>query len=456
MKPVVIIGAGVSGLAAAYYLSRAGIPFTLIEAEKRLGGVIRTDRVSGCLIEAGPDSWIARKPWALNLVRDLGMENQVIGSNDDRRKTYIVRRGELIPVPQGMQLTAPTRLLPVAASRLFGIKTKLLMGLEWFRRPAKHPDRSVAEFVRDHFGEEWNEYLAQPMLAGVYGGSPEQLSADCVLPTFVEYERRHGSITRGVLKNRRTEAQGALFLTLKGGLGTLVDALQKAVITANCCVSGRVLGIDREGGKWRVRLEDGAIEAEHIVAAVPAHEAARLVRGASGALAEALGSIPYNSSIVSGLVYRRPGFDHPLNGFGMLIPRTEKRALAACTWVETKFDHRTSHDATLLRAFLTGAQADKLMNADDDAIQAATHAELACLMRYRARPIAHRVHRWPQAMALYTVGHGSRLAKINALLKRLRGLHLGGNGYDGVGISDCIRRSQAIAAAIAGHRRRSP
>ncbi len=450
MKPVVIIGGGISGLAAAYYLGRAGIPSVLVEAEARLGGVIRTDRVSGCLVEAGPDSWLARKPWALDLARELGLENQVIGSNDDRRKTYIARRGELIPVPEGMQLLAPAKPAAVVASRLFGIGTKLRLGLEWFRRPAHHPDRSVAEFVRDHFGEEWNEYIAQPLLAGVYGGAPEQLSVDCVLPAFVEYERRYGSIVRGALKNRPAKAEGPLFLTLKDGLGTLVDALQRAVAPASRFARGRVVQIERAGGGWKVGLEDGAIEAGHVVAAVPAHEAAKLLRRACGELAQALDGIPYNSSIVAGLVYRRRGFDHPLNGFGMLIPRAERRSPAACTWVETKFDHRASDEATLLRAFFTGAAADELLNAADETVQATAHAELISLMRYRARPIACRIARLPQSMALYVVGHGARLARIGELLQRLPGLHLGGNGYDGVGIPDCIRRSRAIAAAIAG------
>ncbi len=450
MKPVAIIGGGISGLAAAYYLGREGIPFLLIEAEPRLGGVIRSERANGCLVEAGPDSWLARKPQALELARELGLENQVIGSNDDRRKTYVARRGELLPIPRGMQLLAPAKLLPAAFSRLFGIRTKLRMGLEWFRRPAQLPERSVAEFVREHFGDEWNERLAQPLLAGVYGGAPEQLSADCVLPALVDYERRYGSIARGALKNRSTKTEKPLFLTLKDGLGALAASLERAAAPRGRFIRGRALQVERSGGGWRVLLEDGgAIEAEHVAAAVPARAAAGLLQRASGELAEALDGIPYNSSVVCGLIYRRRGFERPLDGFGLLIPRAEKLATAACTWVETKFDHRTSAEATLLRAFFTGAPADELMNASDEEIQATAHRELSALMRYSARPVAYRVARWPQSMALYTVGHGARVARIDGLLKNLPGLHLGGNGYDGVGIPDCIRRSRAIASAIA-------
>lgn len=450
MTRVAIIGGGISGLSAAYYLSRAGIPFTLFEAEARLGGVIRTDHAAGCLVEAGPDSWIAQKPAALELVRELGLEDQVIGSNDDRRKTYIVRRRKLIPIPEGMQLLAPTRLMPVLKSRLFGLRTKIRMGLELLRRPAQHSERTVAEFVRDHFGDELNEYLAQPMLAGVYGGSPEQLSVDSVLPMFVEYERRYGSLARGALKKIRPSSSGSLFLTLMGGLETLVSTLEKSITPSGTIVLRPVLQISRDADHWTLKFDGGDFEAEHVVTALPASTTAELLASTSGEISELLAAIPYSSSITSGLVYRRPEFDHPLDGFGMLIPRAENRLLAACTWVERKFDHRTSGDTTLLRAFFAGETADSLMNESDDAIEASTHAELSELMRFASKPVDRRVNRWPKKMALYAVGHGARLAKINELAKCLPGLHLGGNGYDGIGIPDCIRRSKAIAATIAG------
>ncbi len=450
MKPVAIIGGGISGLSAAYYLSQAGVPFTLFEAGSRLGGVVRTDHTAGCLIEAGPDSWIAQKPAALDLVRELALESELIGSNDHLRKTYIVRRGELIPIPDGMQFLAPTKLMPVLTSRLFGLRTKLRMGLDLLRRPVEHSERTVAEFVRDHFGDELNEYLAQPMLAGVYGGSPEQLSVDSVLPMFVEYERRFGSISRAAITKKRAGSSGSLFLTLRAGLGSLVQALEKAVEGSGKIVFERVHQISRQADHWTLKLEHGNFEAEHVVAAMPANSTATLLRSSSSEVSDLLAAIPYSSSITSGLVYRRPEFDHSLDGFGVLIPRKENRALAACTWVERKFDHRTAGGATLMRAFFAGDAADNLMGASDQAIETTTHTELSELMRFDAKPVDYRVNRWPKAMALYTVGHGTRLAKIKELTKRLPGLHLGGNGYDGIGIPDCIRRSKAIAASISG------
>jgi oxygen-dependent protoporphyrinogen oxidase len=347
-----------------------------------------------------------------------------------------------------MQLLAPTKLLPILTTRLFGVQTKIRMGLEWFRRPLENPERSVAEFVRDHFGDELNEYLAQPMLLGVYGGSPEQLSADCVLPMFVAYERQYGSIARGALKKKRESAAGSLFMTLKGGLETLVEALESEIESSGEVLKKQVRQVARESDGWKLTLDDGEYRAEHVVAAVPAHEAARLLRLESPELAETLASIPYSSSITAGLVYERPDFEHPLDGFGMLIPRSEGLTLAACTWVETKFDHRVSGRSTLLRAFVAADNADKLMAAPDDEIKATTHAELSALMGFDANPIEYRVNRWRNAMALYTVGHATKVEKIEQLRSRLPGLHLGGNGYDGIGIPDCVRRGKSIADSI--------
>jgi oxygen-dependent protoporphyrinogen oxidase len=204
MTPVVVIGGGISGLSTAYYLWKASIRCTLIERQSRLGGVIATERVGDCLLEAGPDSFLAAKPWAMDLIRELGLASEVIGSNDHRRVTYVLRRGRLIPLPDGLMLMVPTRIRPMVTTRLLGVPTKLRMGLEWFRFPPPRPvaDRSVADFVLDHYGAETVAYLAEPLLAGVFGGDVRELSAPSVLPRLVELEEKYGSLTRGVLMSR--------------------------------------------------------------------------------------------------------------------------------------------------------------------------------------------------------------------------------------------------------------
>lgn len=448
MKQVAIVGGGISGLAAAYYLQRFGIGCKLYEPQERLGGTIRTDRVAGCLVEGGADSWLAEKTWFRELLRDLGLDDQVIGSNDERRRTYMARRGRLVPLPEGLGLLAPTKTWALVSSPLFGTGTKLRFMLEWLYRPARRADRSVAEFVRDHFGKKAVEYLAQPMMAGVYGAPAESLSAERVLPRLVEYERRYGSIQRGAKRDRAGRSDGPSFLTLREGMGSLVETLGQRIAKSCEVVRSRVVQLRRDPDNWFLRLEDGSAVAEHVVVATPAHEAARLLAQTAPELADLLGRVGYTSSIVVGLVYDAEGFGHPLDGFGLLAPRAEQRSVAACTWVNTKFDGRTPPDRVLLRAFLTGEAAEQAAGISDESILGQTDADLRAWMRFRARPTGRYVQRWDRAMPQYGVGHSDCLKEIEEQLWYLPRLHLAGNGYEGLGIPDCVRRSEAIAEAI--------
>ena len=452
MSRVAIVGGGVSGLSAAYYLGRHGIPCTLIEREQRLGGTIRTERFGDCLVEAGPDSWLAEKAWMLDLVREIGLGGQVIGSNDKRRRTYIVRRGRPVPLPDSMRLLAPSRPWQAATSRLFGLRSKARMASEWFHRPSTRPDRSVAEFVEDHFGREAVEYLAQPMLAGVYGSPPENLSADSVIPRFVEYEREYGSLLRGTWKGRHLHSKGAQFLTLQEGMQSLTDALRRHLPRTCKAVTDEVLAVKPSAAGWLVRARSGAWVASDVIIATPACEAGRLLAAVDPVLAERLGNIVYTSSVVVALVYPQQGFGHALDGFGLLIPRAEGGTLAACTWMNTKFTGRAGAGRVLLRAFLGGEAAQAALEASDESVLARADAELRQWMGFRGAPLASRAYRWPAAMPQYAVGHATRVGQIREGLLRYPGLHLAGNGYAGLGIPDCVRRSFDIASAIAGTR----
>lgn len=452
MLPVAIIGGGISGLATAHHLAKAGIPSTIIDEQRRLGGVIRTDIVQGCVLEAGPDSFLAAKPWALDLIRELGLADEVIPSNDRRRVTYVVRRGRLVPLPEGLMLMAPTRVLPVVTSRLLGWGTKIRMGLEWLRKPQDGlPERTVAEFIGSHYGDEAVSYLAEPLLAGVYGGDPAQLSANAVLPRFVEMESRYGSLTRGALALRQAAQNPApLFQTLKGGLGAIIEALAKSIRPHAGVAYHEVTSIERREGGYLVRMPGAWLETSHVVLACPAHRAAAILRGLDESLATLLDSIPYTSSMTVALIYDRAELRHPLDGFGFLVPKRERRGLVACTWVNTKFDHRAPAGRAVLRCFLGGAGEGGSLSQSDETILDGVLEELRRLMGIRARPLEWRIARWPASMAQYTLGHARRVEEIAARIRTHSGIHLVGNAYYGIGIPDCARMGKEVAARIVG------
>ncbi len=449
MRPVLIIGGGVSGLSAAYYLRQAGVAPSIVEKQPRLGGVISTSVVDGCVIEGGPDSFLSAKPAAMDLIREVGLESEVIGSNDHLRVTYIKRDGRLVPLPDGLMMMVPTKIWPVAVSSLLGWGTKVRMGLEYFRQPAvtAGADRSVAEFVADHYGQEAVDYLAEPLLSGVYGGSPAELSVASVLPRFVEMEAKYGSLTRGVLAAPKpTAGSGTLFRTMKRGLQQLTDAVERAA--APEFLRGEVETIEPDGETWRVRVNGEWIGAARVIVACPAHAAAGVVAGIDGELARALGGIVYSSSMTVALGYRRDKLGHSQNGFGFLIPKRERKRMIACTWVGTKFSHRVPDTHALLRCFLGGSEDAAILSESDEAVTAIVRGELHEIMGVTAEPEFARISRWPRSMAQYTVGHAKRLAIIEGRTRVHKGLELIGNAYTGIGIPDCIKMGKDAARRV--------
>ncbi len=443
MPRVVIVGGGISGLSTAFYLAKSGIRPTLIEREPRPGGVIRTEKVEGCLVEGGPEAFLSAKPWAMELIGELGLTAEVIGSNDGLRATYVVRNGRLVRLPEGLIIMAPTRAWPVLSTRLLSWTAKLRMALELLRRHQAEGgrDRSVAEFIREHYGQEAIDYLTEPLLAGVYGGEPEQMSAQSVLPRLVELERKYGSITRGVMAEReQASSTQPVFRTLKGGMGQLIDAI--AARNPADLLQGRVEILERSGAGYRMRVSGEWMEADVVVLACPAHEAARIIGGLHAELGGLLETIPYTSSMTVALGYARSAVAHPLNGFGFLVPARERTGVVACTWVGTKFSFRVPDHMALIRCFF------KSVDLSDAAAVIAAREDLRRLMGIVAEPAFTRISRWPLSMAQYTVGHQERISKIENCLTELPGVHLAGNAYYGIGIPDCVRLGKQVAEKI--------
>lgn len=445
--PSIIIGGGISGLAAAYYLAKQGRRSILLEPN-RLGGVIQTKTLAGCVLEEGPDSFLSAKPEALELIRELGLESEVIGSNDHQRATWIYRDGKMIPLPDGLMMMVPTKVMPLAASPLLSWPAKIKMGLEFFRRPgAAQPDRSVGEFIEDHYGREAVEYLAEPLLSGVYGGDPYKLSVQSVLPRFADMEAKFGSLTKGTLAGiakAPKSSGGTLFRTLKRGLGSLVDALEKAI--SPYCQIVRENAIRIESG-YRVTTPTQSFTSPHLIIATPTWAAAELLADFDSALAALLRGINYSSSLTAGLIYERSAVAEKFPAFGFLVPGKERKQLVACTFVDQKFNHRVPDDKLLLRCFLGGAGNAAVLSKPDAELQALIQSELRSLLHLKAQPITFSISRWPKSMAQYEVGHAARLQELEERRKGYPGLFLAGNGYQGIGIPDCIR-SGKLASQI--------
>jgi oxygen-dependent protoporphyrinogen oxidase len=444
---VVIVGGGIAGLSAAYDLARAGIPHTLFEKMPRLGGVIETRTQDGCLLECGPDSFITAKPEALALIKELGLEGEVIGSNDFQRTTHIVKHGKLVPLPEGVMMIVPSKVMPMVKSNLLGWGTKIRMGFELLRRPKQYPDRSVAEFVVDHFGQETLDYLAEPLLSGVYGGDPRELSVASVLPRFVDMEATKGSLGRAVMSAKRpppSSSGGSLFKTLASGLGTMIEAL---ATYANVKHAG-VDAIERRGTGFAVRAGGEWMDATNVIVATPAPQAIPLLQGIDPELAKMLGTIPYSSSALVSLAFDEAKFDGQRAGFGFLVPKVERDRMAACTFVGTKFPHRAPDDRILLRCFFGGTGDEAILKETDESMVTIAREELRRILGLTTAPLFTKVSRWPKSMAQYTVGHGARMKEIKARAAAIPGLHLAGNAYDGIGIPDCVRTGRQAAKNI--------
>jgi protoporphyrinogen/coproporphyrinogen III oxidase len=461
MRRVAIVGGGISGLAAAFELEErrrggAAVEYVLYEASANLGGVLRTEHLDGCVVEAGPDSFVTEKPWAAELCRAVGMGDQLIGSNDAERKTYILVRGRLVEMPDGLMFMVPTKILPTGLSPLFSWKTKLRMARELFHPPrAAEHDESVAEFVTRHYGAEMVDRLADPLLSGIYGGEAERLSVRAVLPRFTEMERTHGSLGKAMLAARRKMAAGtnrpaALFTSLKNGMQSLAEAVA-ARLTASSIVTGAtVQALQPEAGGWVVSAGMQSDGFDAVIVALPAPAAAQVLRMASAELAAELAGIEYSSSITVGLGYGREVRQGLPPGFGFLVPRSEGKKLLAATFVHNKFPHRAPEDRALLRCFFGGATAEKIWTLSDDQIVGIVRSELQQILGLSASPLFARVYRWKSAMAQYGVGHLERLERIDRLRRGLPGLALAGNGYRGIGVPDCVRSGREAAREVVG------
>ena len=462
-KRVAVIGGGITGLAAAHRLceesARREMPLevTLLEAGTRLGGSIYTLREQGFILETGVDSFISEKPWGLALAKRLGLESELIGTQEQFRKTYVVRVGRLVEIPLGFLLLAPTRVGPVLKSPIFSLRGKLRMALDLvIPRRKESGDESLGSFVERRLGREVLDRLVQPLAGGIYTADPATLSLEATMPRFLEIERRYRSLILGLRAAQSAQASSAsgarwsLFVSLKGGMRILVDRLASR-LEGNVRLSGAVTALERRDNdrQWRLTLADGSrLEADGVICTTPAPVAARLLQPHDSQLAELLRAIAYSSAATVNLAYRLSDFPRPPDGFGFVVPAIEQRKIIACTFSSLKFSGRAPEGTILTRVFLGGALQERMMSLGDSEMIAAAREEFQALLGVSAEPILTHVERWPDAMPQYAVGHLGRVAEIERRAAALPGMAIAGSALRGVGVPDCVHSGEQAAEAV--------
>jgi oxygen-dependent protoporphyrinogen oxidase len=459
MTRVAIIGGGIAGLSAAWHLEKARhngarLEWTLYEKSDRLGGVIRTEERDGFVLEAGPDSFLTIKPDAARLCNELGLGSQLISSNDQERKTYILVKGRLVPIPQGLEFMVPTRIGPMATTPLFSLKTKLRMASELFSVPRRNgADESVGEFVRRHFGQEMVDRVAEPLLAGVYGGSADKLSVRAVLPRFADMERESGSLVRATLKakartpvNSKARARPQpLFTSLKNGMQQMVDALVSTLPESNLRLQQLGVSVRPTDDGWQVESNGEKEQFQAVLLAVPAPAAATILRQAVPVLIDGLSRIAYTSSAAVALAYDQAELPA---GHGFLVPRSENRKMMACTFVHKKFPYRAPEDKKLLRCFFSSSRLGALSAYSDEDLETIAREELREILGLAAQPLFARTFRWERAMAQYETGHLERVSEMEKVLAEMPGLEIIGNSFHGIGVPDCIKSARLAVEKI--------
>jgi oxygen-dependent protoporphyrinogen oxidase len=457
---VAILGGGIAGVTAAWQLAQqerahGGIDATLFEATERLGGTVETVVRDEFVVECGPDGWVTEKPWARELIRELGLHTKLIASNDAERVTYVLSGGKLVAIPDGMRMMVPTDLAALEGSPLFSAVAKQAYADEplcagELMAQAPKQDESISAFVERHFGDEVLRKVAAPLLSGVFGGDVAKLSVRAVMPAFVKMEREHGSLILALQESVKArdlcEEKPAIFTSLQSGTGSLIDRLKAELPPAWIRLQTPVTALSQEDSQWFVEAGGERQPFDAVMVAVPAHVAKALLAPLSSRMAELL-TMEASSAVIAAFAFTE-SFALP-RGFGFLAPAGEDSGLLAATFVDQKYPGRVPESGgRVLRAFFGGSTALQLAGKTDAEIAELARKELEAILGPLPKPAFSIVRRWPRSLPQYEVGHLRRVAELESLVRDQPNLWLLGNAYRGVGLPDLIRDARAAAREL--------
>jgi protoporphyrinogen/coproporphyrinogen III oxidase len=447
---IIIIGGGITGLAAAYELTRRQAPFLLLEASDRLGGLIQTERVSGFTIDAGADSMLVQKPAAVHLCEEVGLGPRLMRTTPPRT-AFVLKGDTLHGIPSPSVLGVPISASALLRYDLLNWRARARLALEPLMRRGTLSDESVASFFRRRFGDESVSLIAEPLLGGIHAGDIEHLSLPSLFPRLAEAEKQRGKVLINLARNRQPAPEG-VFRGLRGGMGELIEAIQSRLPAASVRINTRVRSLHRGAASWRVATDAELLDGAGVIIAAPARAGAMLLAVVDPAAAQICQSVPYVSTASIALGFRRSDVAHSLAGSGFVVARRHTPVrITACTWVSSKWENRAPEGHVLLRAFVGGAHDPAAVDATDAELIDTALKDLKSVLGIAGAPAFARVYRSRDAGVQHNVGHRRRISGLRERLRSLPGVFVAGSGFESIGIPDCVAQGRTAAALAADY-----
>lgn len=478
MKRVIVIGGGITGLAAAYKVKRAAetdghdVTFTLVERDPRLGGKILSEEVDGFVVDGGPDCFLTEKPALHRIAKMTGVEGDKMPTDDSRKKTWILAGGKLHEMPDGIMMFAPTKFWPFVTTGLFTWPGKIRMGMDLLiprkeRWPegdtAAQHDETLEAFIVRRMGRECLNRMAEPLVGGVHASDPAVMSLAATFPRLLDMEQKFGSMIGGFVDARRKVAEirkkyppdpknpRTFFTSFKHGMQEITDVMADVAGRDAIRTGVSAERLERSGDGWKVRLSDGdVLEGDAVIVATEGWAAEKLLADVDEQTYEALSGISHSSSATVSLAFDTTDVGFSLDAFGVLCPIAEKRDLMAVTYSSTKWPGRAPAGKTLMRGFVGGPQNQAIMEKSDEELAHIVQENMRGILGLKAEPMWARVYRWHLGMPQYTLGHLDRVATIVDRCETMPGLAIGGGSYTGVGIPNCVESGERAVTKVLG------